>query len=243
VYLLLHRAFPKASMWVTAIANGHIRAMWWAEEETRRREGRSALDWLTRAQALYRAHLEEHRLSEKQRELYMLWRSRSIAQAALAAGETDYAERCALEMLRIPDICSEVVPHHDAEHDMGEVYDARIILGKVALARGDVDSAERYLLDAAATWPADSAKKTYGPDFELGAGLLPEDRAAAVLSYLRASRRFTVFLDEQIDHWIREIEEGRTPDFRDWRYMKITPSRVIRTVRAQWRSYRVWKHR
>jgi tetratricopeptide (TPR) repeat protein len=242
VYLLLHRAFPKASIWATAIANGHMRAMWWADEETRRREARSALEWLTRAQTLYRAHLQEHQLSEQHRELYMLWRLRSIAQAALAAGQTDYAERCALEMLRIPDVRSEVMPHHDAEHDMGEVYDARIILGKVALARGDVDSAERYLLDAAATWPADSVKKTYGPDFELAAGLLREDRAAAVLSYLRASRRFTVFLDEQIDHWIREIEEGRTPDFRDWRYVKITPSRVIRTVRAQWRSYRVWKH-
>jgi hypothetical protein len=233
-YLMLHRAFPSASIWATAIANGHMRAMWWAEEETRRREARSALDWLTRAQTLYRAHLERHPLSDKTRELYMLWRLKSIGQTAMAAGETDYAERCALQMLRIPDVCSDVMPHHDAGHDMGQVYDGRIILGKVALARGDVDSAERHLLDAAATWPVDSVKKTYGPDFELAARLLREDRAAGVLSYLRASRRFTVFLEEQIDHWIREVEEGRTPDFRD--HMKVIPSRIIQTIRAQWRS-------
>jgi transposase-like protein len=213
-----------------------MRAMWWAEGETRRKEARSALDWLTRAQTLYGEHLERRSLSHKERELYMLWRLTWIAQSALAAEQTDYAERSALQILRIPDVCSEVMPHHDAAHDWPKVYTALIILGKVALARGDVDAAERHLLDAAATWPGDS-KKTYGPDFQLAAALLREDRAAAVLSYLRASRRFTVLIEEQIDHWIRQIEDGRTPDFRDWSHTNFTPSSIIRSLRAQWRSH------
>jgi hypothetical protein len=236
IYLILHRAFPKASIWATAVANGHIRAMQWAEEETQRQEARSALIWLTRANTLYGAKLLKHRLPDKQRELYMLWRFRDVARATLAAGQPDDAERSALEMLRIPDLCREVAPHHDIEHDAGYVYDARIILGKVALVRGDVDSSERLLLDAAATWPLDSAKKAYGPDFELAAALLREGRTDAVLTYLRASRRFTIFLEKQIDHWIDEIEEGRVPDFRNWSRMDFTLSNVIRTVRAQWPS-------
>lgn len=166
----------------------------------------------------------------------MLWRLREVARTTLAADQTDDAERSALEMLRIPDLCPEVMPHHDVEHDAGYVYDARIILGKVAFARGDVDSSERLLLDAAAAWPLDSAKKAFGPDFELAAALLREGRTDAVLAYLRASRHFTVFLEKQIDHWIKEIEEGRTPDFRDWSKMELTLSSFIRSFRAQWRS-------
>jgi hypothetical protein len=40
----------------------------------------------------------------------------------------------------------------------------------------------------------------------------------------------------QVDRWIKEIEEGQTPDFRDWSQMEFTLSSFIRTIRAQWRS-------
>lgn len=192
--------------------------------------------WSTRANSLYRAKLLGQPLSDKQRELYMLWRVDNMARAAVSADQTDDAQRFALEMLRIPELCREVMPNHDIGHDARFVYDAHIILGKVALACGEVDSSERLLLEAAAAWPVDSGERTYGPDFELAAALLREGRTDAVLAYLRTTRRFTVLLEKQIDHWIGQIEEGRTPDFRDWSHVEVTVSSFFRTIRAQWRA-------
>jgi tetratricopeptide (TPR) repeat protein len=237
IYLLLHHAFPKTSIWPTVIAMGHRKAMWWTEGEKRLREGRSALFWYTRAQELYETKSLKRSMSDTERELFALHRLGSIAHAALAAGQIDLAEKYAREMLRIPDVSLEVWHHRDEEDDARYVYDAHIILGKTALARGDAAGAERQLLEAADAWPIESEDKSYGTDFQLAGALLREGRTATVLDYLRASRRFTAFLDEQIDHWIHEVESGRSPDFTDW--SQVSKRRVVRHIAEQLRSLAV----
>jgi hypothetical protein len=235
-YVFLHRVFPRASIWPNAIANGHMRAMWLSKGESRRQEASVALRWLTLAHALWTARMLKRSYSDKQRELYGLWRMREIAQAALEAGQAARAEQCALDMLRIPDVAREATDNPHIQGDRSYVYEAHVVLGKVKLKRDDVDAAERHLIEAAGQWPVSPARKTFGPDTELAIGLPREGRADAVVTYLRACGRFWWFGREQIDGWMYQIEAGRVPDVTDQHLVRFTPLRVVRGLRATWRE-------
>jgi hypothetical protein len=211
-----------------------MRAMWWSKGESRRQEASSALRWLTVAHALWVARMLKRSYSDKERELYGLWRMRAMAQAALEAGEVARAEQYALDMLRIPDVAKEATDNPHIHGDRACVHEAHIVLGKVELKRDDVDAAEQHLMEAANQWPVSSARKTFGPDMELATGLLREGRPDAVLTYLRACRRFWWFGREQVDSWIDQIDAGRVPDLTDLHLVRFTPLRVVRGLRAIW---------
>jgi hypothetical protein len=96
-------------------------------------------------------------------------------------------------------------------------------LGKVALARGEVDAAEHHLLEAGAIHSPSPARRTMGPETELAARLLDEGRSKAVSAYLAGCRSFWYLGRAQIDVWLIDIRNGRTPDLFDRSLVVLKP--------------------
>lgn len=91
-----------------------------------------------------------------------------------------------------------------------ELHHGHLVLGSIALARKDVDSAKRHLLLAAMT-SGSAVLSTFGPNMALAKQLLELGERDVVLEYLR---RCASFWDRpQLAEWSASIQRGEVPDF------------------------------
>ncbi len=128
-----------------------------------------------------------------------------VADAALVAGESDKAERYSTELLaeaveRPPDLFYGQAVHY-----------ANLVLGLVALQKGDMERAELYLLRAGKTPGSVLIDFKGGPSMRLALALLEKGRKKAVIEYLNLCGKF--WKKPQTDAWIRAIEKDVIPDF------------------------------
>lgn len=124
-----------------------------------------------------------------------------IARVALEAGELEAARRYAEDLLK------NVRKHWDRG---GAFHNAHSILGRVALAGGEVTRAKRELLRATKSpW-----RQTFGtlPHITLANDLLVRGERATVLAYLRKGRRLWTCDRDRIQGWIEAIEAGESPE-------------------------------
>ncbi|HEY3243592.1 MAG TPA: RNA polymerase subunit sigma-24 [Phycisphaerae bacterium] len=128
------------------------------------------------------------------------------AKAALAAGELEKARRYATEVL---DLAVETDANRDWNHG-NAIHHGNLVLGRVALAEGKIEEAEKFLLKAGKT-PGSPQLNSFGPNMLLAKELLEKGRKEAVIEYLRLCGRF--WNKSQTDKWIEHIEAGKTPDF------------------------------
>jgi hypothetical protein len=95
------------------------------------------------------------------------------------------------------------------------IHQANTVLGRVALAEGDVDRAKSHLLAAVA--PAGRSAKflfgDMGPNVSLARDLLKRGEREVVVEYLRRSQRLRPECRDLLSGWIAEIERGGLPDF------------------------------
>jgi hypothetical protein len=80
------------------------------------------------------------------------------------------------------------------------------VLGRLALARGDADEAERRLRSTFQLGTLFTAP----PRFELAAELVRAGRRDAVLDYIRMCKRVRRRIGH-LDEWLREVERGEVP--------------------------------
>lgn len=131
---------------------------------------------------------------------------REVATRAIAAGEIDAAERHARELLlRADELCDW------REIDLA-VHRAHVVLGEVALLRGDKAEACERLLDAGRV-NGGPVLSTFGPDFGLARGLLASGEQKCVLEYLRLCGRFWIHERGRLGLWRDQIVAGSAPDF------------------------------
>lgn len=130
----------------------------------------------------------------------------AMAQAAWDAGEAKAAEEHATDILAWATPKGLGWDHGNVVHDMS------ILLGKMALARGDVAAAKRHLLAAGAT-PGSPQLDSFGPDWTLAEALLERGERAAVLEYIQSCGRFWTSGQNDLAKWRRSIEAGERPDF------------------------------
>ncbi len=90
------------------------------------------------------------------------------------------------------------------------VHWANIVLGRAALARGDVEDAARHLEAAGAT-PGSPQLNSFGPDWDLAKALLAEGQRGAVVRYIESCKRFWSDRAEQLDEWKAAIERDESP--------------------------------
>jgi hypothetical protein len=197
-------------MWPSFIAILYLREAVTAEAESvRQRNASRASYWLNMWDQLARRRETGDEASPRNR-IRRAHRLAFMAQAALASGEMEEAATLAREVLRIIPSAEEAGGAEDSGG--AESFNAHIVLGRVALAHGDLPMAEQSLLDAASISPPVAAFATFGPDTALAQGLLVRGRTEAVIRYLEACQGFWVLGQKQVHDWIERIRQGEIPD-------------------------------
>ena len=94
------------------------------------------------------------------------------------------------------------------------MHAGNLVLGKVALNRGDVAAAEAYLIESASSIPAGSPQlNSFGPNMSLALALVKAGHQKAVLQYFELCRAFWRTGGRQLDEWSSEVAAGKTPQF------------------------------
>jgi beta-lactamase regulating signal transducer with metallopeptidase domain len=126
-----------------------------------------------------------------------------MAKAALAAGDIQKAVIYANQM----------VDSSGSDWNKGNmIYYGNYVLGMVAIKNGDMESAEKYLLAAGDT-PGSPQLNSFGPNMNLAKELLDRGKKETVLAFLNKCLKFWTIQISPCSKWIRQIEEGQTPDF------------------------------
>ena len=127
-----------------------------------------------------------------------------LAVTSFVAGDFEKARRHATVMLEAPS---------DQGHRGLYVHYGNLVLGRIALAEGDLEEAGARLLAAGRT-PGAPTLRSFGPDMALAAKLLESGETQTVLRYLNLCLDFWERGQDELQEWIILIEAGRTPDFR-----------------------------
>jgi beta-lactamase regulating signal transducer with metallopeptidase domain/tetratricopeptide (TPR) repeat protein len=131
-----------------------------------------------------------------------------IAKAALAAGELGKAVTYAHQLLE----AAEENPAFRGDN----LYEGNLVLGLLAVREGNLDAAEIYLLQAAEAFGFAGMHRV-SPDMSLAKDLLSYGRRDTVLEFLRKGEKVVNTDLLPFSQWIQEMEEGRSPDFDQFR--------------------------
>lgn len=135
-----------------------------------------------------------------------LLRLHEQAKVAFTAGEYDKAEQYATKLLRL------VAEKQQNEKYGMELHAGHIVLGRVALHRGNVKAARRHLL-AAADVNGGATLRSFGPNMALAKELLEHGERDVVVTYLKRCKRFWDKGQDSLTKWIATIEKGGIPNF------------------------------
>jgi hypothetical protein len=90
--------------------------------------------------------------------------------------------------------------------------EGNVVLGRLALERGDLAGAKEHLL-AAGQAPGSPQLDSFGPNRTLAKGLLEKGEPEVVLAYLQSCGKFWKMGREKLQAWTATIKGGGTPDF------------------------------
>jgi|SRR5919108_1438555 hypothetical protein len=126
----------------------------------------------------------------------------SVAEHNFRRGNLDAASARAIQLLRLAEAESTDWNYGNAVHK------AHLMLGRVALARGDIVTAEAELI-ASARIPGSPQLASFGPNMQLALELLQAGRKDAVLEYFCLCGNFWEMGQSQLRTWSIDIENGR----------------------------------
>jgi tetratricopeptide (TPR) repeat protein len=128
------------------------------------------------------------------------------AQASLEAGEYERAASYSKEVLSLAQQSDYIDNNADAIH-----Y-GNIVLGRIALAKGDIATASTYLLKAGMT-KGNPHLDTFGPNMMLAKELLGKGERKPVLEYFDLCGKFWTRDNEKLSQWRSAVLAGKNPDF------------------------------
>jgi hypothetical protein len=127
-----------------------------------------------------------------------------LARAAIEAGEVKKAEMYSNELL-------EMASQRQADGMYGTaVHHGNLVLGRIALRQGDLETAKAYLLKAGKT-PGGGTLTSFGPNMSLAKELLEHGERDAVLGYFAECKVF--WKNPRLDQWTQMVRDGQTPNF------------------------------
>lgn len=128
----------------------------------------------------------------------------SLAKAAFSADDMTKASKYAQELLKEAD-------SNRADWNYGNaIHHGNIVLGRVALAKGDVKAACDDLIKAGET-TGSPVLDSFGPNMSLAKELLEKGEKATVLKYFELCGKF--WNSKKLDEWKADVNAGRVPDF------------------------------
>ena len=92
------------------------------------------------------------------------------------------------------------------------VHTANLVLGRIALAAGDIDEAKRLLLLAGKT-PGSPQLESFGPDMLFAKELLEKGEKAVVIQYFQLCSKFWKMDNGKLDEWKTEVQNDKIPEF------------------------------
>jgi hypothetical protein len=128
-----------------------------------------------------------------------------LAKAAFNAGDYPRAAGYAAEAL-------DAAKHGVFWWTGDAIHQGNIILGRLALRKGDIEEAKRALLAAGKT-PGSSSLNSTGPSMQLAKDLLDRGEFATVIQYLEECRNFWEGNRGKLAEWIVLLKAGLKPDF------------------------------
>ena len=146
------------------------------------------------------------------------------AKAALEAGQFQKAEAYAIEALQWAD--SQAEKHKKSSNPrsspgVGTIdFYSNFVLGRLAVSRGDIRSAEMYLVAAGKT-SGDAVLDSYGPNMSLANELLKAGDAQSreqVVLFLQECRVFWKIDPKVLDDWIAGVAREEAVDFKEQVY-------------------------
>ncbi|HEY2345862.1 MAG TPA: hypothetical protein VGH80_08255 [Xanthomonadaceae bacterium] len=151
------------------------------------------------------AQLERARADDTS-ETSRMYRLDALAMTAFEAGDVDKASGYASDLLA----AARKLPK---DWDYGNaIHHGNIVLGRIALKRGDVKLAEDYLLKAGGT-PGSPQLDSFGPNMSLARDLLAAGDKEVVLQYFRLCGKFWADGGATLDAWARQVKAGQMPEF------------------------------
>jgi hypothetical protein len=92
------------------------------------------------------------------------------------------------------------------------IHDGHMVLGRVALRRGDVETAKRELIEAGNT-PGSPQLNSFGPNMSLAKDLLERKETETVVDYFELCGRFWKMEAGNLKQWSVRAKSGEIPDF------------------------------
>ena len=130
----------------------------------------------------------------------------ALATSAFEAGETAKAQQYASELLLSAQKFKKDWNYGNALHH------GNIVLGRIALARGDIVGAKEHLLAAGQT-PGSPQLDSFGPNMTLAKELLEKGEREVVLTYLQSCGKFWKMGGDKLQGWMATVKGEGTPDF------------------------------
>jgi hypothetical protein len=132
---------------------------------------------------------------------------RSAAKTAFKVGDLAKAEAWGEEMLKAARRDEGAAYYGDA------IFYGHMVLGQVALRRGEMEAARMHLLESART-PGSPTLSSFGPNTSLARDMLKAGERDVVIEFLGLTKEFWKSPYSDADRWIRTIRAGRIPDWR-----------------------------
>lgn len=131
------------------------------------------------------------------------------AKSDLVFGKVEDARNYATELLSLDEKFKG-----ESWRDGSAVYDANLVLGRIAAQEGRTDEARQYLLEAGKS-TGSPVLMSFGPSMSLARDLLQSGERDAVLDFFELCRKFWTLGDERLTLWSSDVRAGRMPDFGD----------------------------
>lgn len=129
-----------------------------------------------------------------------------IAPTAYSANDLQKAKSYSNELLVLAEQFRNNWNYGNATHV------ANLVLGRVALASGDIEAAKAYLLESGKTIGSPQLN-SFGPNMTLAKALLEKGERDVVLEYFKLCANFWEMGRDRLDAWAAAVKEGETPNF------------------------------
>ena len=130
----------------------------------------------------------------------------ALAEARFITGDFSQAKADAETAL------TKLDPKKDSWNHGNLVFALHQLLGRIALAQGDVKAAAAQLIASGKT-AGSPQLNSFGPGMSLALELLRKGERAAVIEYLELCAKFWSRGGSKVSDWKTQIEKGETPDF------------------------------
>ena len=128
------------------------------------------------------------------------------APAAFKAGNMDQAKLLSLDLMEQAQSWKENWNYGNAIHA------ANLVLGRIALNKGEIEAAKHYLLEAGNT-PGSPQLNSFGPDMVFAKELLEKGERETVIKYFNLCSKFWDKRFSKIAQWNVIVANGDIPDF------------------------------